>query len=351
MGGSKSLTNKIAFTTDSPLLSPVVDLTKSSDVVIQNLVDPISLDYNEYYGHGSSLSKYISQVVTLASGQDAQDLQITISAHRPPGTDIQVWARYLNREDTDPITAKTWGQLQNLSYNTYSSPTNPNDFQDITFATCPYYNPYQPQGNITVLVNNTTVTGYNTQFTQFTPGYYISSVGNSTVNEVAVQIVSIANDTSLTISQPFTATTNSTYCYANATYFMVPPPTTPWLGQVNSVQANGTVSTFTTNNAIVGANTLFTNEYRPGSVISVNGDSQPVTSISNNTLLYVSSSWTSNNTGANSYNVQSAGISYLNNQNSLFTTFASFQIKIILQSNDSSKVPILDNLRALALQL
>ena len=74
-------------------------------------------------------------------------------------------------------------------------------------------------------------------------------------------------------------------------------------------------------------------------------------SITNNTLLTVGTPWSSNNTGANAYHVSNAGITYINSSNNLYTSYLRFQTKIILQSNDSSKVPILDDMRALALQL
>ena len=60
---------------------------------------------------------------------------------------------------------------------------------------------------------------------------------------------------------------------------------------------------------------------------------------------------TVNSIDVNVYLVAPNGLSYLNKSNSLYTSFKRFQIKIILQSNDSSKVPVIKNLRALALQL
>jgi len=41
----------------------------------------------------------------------------------------------------------------------------------------------------------------------------------------------------------------------------------------------------------------------------------------------------------------------LNETLNLYTTYKRFQIKIILQSNDSSTVPLVDDLRVLALQM
>ena len=129
------------------------------------------------------------------------------------------------------------------------------------------------------------------------------------------------------------------------------PPTTAYRSKYSNTSLSGTVSTYTTNNYIIGSGTNFTGDFRPGSIIYVNGDSQVITSIVDATHLYVGTPWSANNS-ANVYSRQTlAGMTYLNNNNSLFTNYKQFQLKVILQSNDSSKVPILQDLSAIALQL
>ena len=91
--------------------------------------------------------------------------------------------------------------------------------------------------------------------------------------------------------------------------------------------------------------------YNNGDIIDVNGDSQRVVSVANDTYLTVGSTWTSNNTNQPAYLLTSPGLTYQTSGGAIFNTYKKFQIKIILQSNDTSKVPILNNLRALSLQL
>ena len=120
------------------------------------------------------------------------------------------------------------------------------------------------------------------------------------------------------------------------------------------LQVAGTVSVSTTNNAVIGTGTNFTAPnlgFMPGSIISVAGDEQVVVSVANSTYLTVGTPWLTTATGANAYIQTNSGLTYQNSKNNLFTNFLSFQIKVVLQSNDSSNVPIMDNLRALALQL
>ena len=119
----------------------------------------------------------------------------------------------------------------------------------------------------------------------------------------------------------------------------------------NSTQLTGTVTTSTTNNTITGSGTLFTTQMLPGTAIGIANDSQIVVSVNSNTSITVGKPWSSNNTGANAYSVTAAGVTYLNDSLNLFSTYKQFQIKIILQSNDSSTVPLVDDLRVLALQM
>ena len=346
MSGNKSLSMRANFTTDSEFISPVIDTVRHQELVIKNDIDPVGFKYNEYFNSGNTKSKYVSKIVTLADGQDAEDIQIILTAFKPIGSNIQVWIKFLSGEDPEDISQKTWTPLVNDSYNVYSDPSNPSDFRELSFSTGAYYKLTSTTGGITASNSSTTVTGTSTLFqTELEPGWYINMKANSTFNEVTRKVVSIASNTSLTLDSPFNGN------YSNVAYYIVPPPTTAWVSTNTAVQLTGTVTTYTTNNAIVGSSTNFTGELTPGSIISVAGDNQKVVSITNSTSLSVGKPWSAAVAGANAYNISPAGVSYLNNNISLFTTFKRFQIKIILQSDDSSKVPIIDDLRVLALQL
>jgi len=343
---NRSLTVHAHFATDSAFISPIIDLVKKNDLVIANQVDPVSFIYNEYYNNGSSKSKYISQLVTLAAGQDSQDLQIHLTAHRSPGTDIKVYAKFLNSEDLDPITAKTWTPLYNLGSAFYNDPSNPNDVGEYIFQTYPGYGLTSTTGTITA--NSTlgnTVQGTGTNFgTDVQVGWWINMAANTTYSETARQVVAIQNTTSLTINAPFG--TN----YTTNAYYVVPPPTTAWLANTSSIQLTGNVTVNTATNAIIGNGTTF-QTLVPGQIIFAAGDSQAIVSIANSTYLTVGTPWSANATGANVFLNSTGGVSYLNNSNSIFTTFNRFQIKVILQSNNSAQVPLLQDLRALAMQL
>ena len=347
MSGNKSVTVDAYLTSDSPFISPLIDTVKSYQQVIGNLVSPVANYYNEFYGNGSDRTKYISQIVTLAPGQDAEDLQILITGRRPAGTDIKVYAKFLNAYDSDSINNKTWTPLINTSKNLYSDPSDPYSMNEFNFIVARSNNViYTPRtGTVNISNSSTTVTGTSTTFgTDLFVGMWVIPPANSTFTDVPRQVVSIANSTQLTLNSPFNGN------YTANTLYIVAPPTTAWVSNSSSNSIAGTVTANTTSNIITGSGTNFL-LLSPGQIIDIGGFSQSIVSISNSTQLSVGTVWAANFTGANATIVTPSGLTYLNSNNNVYTTFRQFQIKVNLESNDSSKVPMLNDLTALALQL
>lgn len=346
MGSSKSLFLTADLYSDSSFLSPVIDTVKTSPLALRNLISPILSVYDEFYNSSVTPSKYVSQVITLADGQDAEDLQIMLTAFRPPSADIQVYVKFLNGEDTDPITQKTWTPMRNLGASLFSAPNNPNDKKEFVFAVPYQYTMLSTTGTVTAANTSANVVGVGTLFgNEIGTGWYVNMAANSTFNETSRKIISIANTTQLTLDAPFNGN------YSGQKMYVVPPPTVAWLSTNNSVQLTGTVAANTSTNIITGTGTNFTGQLVPGAIINIANDSQTVISITNSTSLSVGTPWSSVVSGVNAYNVTPNGVTYLNKTNALFSSFKRFQIKIVLMSDDSSRVPQIDDLRALALQL
>lgn len=348
MSGTKSTSFNIKLSTDNSFTSPVIDTVVDNHTLYANDINPIASIYNEFFGSSPTRSKYVSKVVTLASGQDAQDLQITISAHKPPNSQIQVWVKFMNAEDSESMAQKTWTPMRDIGSSVYCDPMDPNDIKEFTYST-PYSYPLIPtSGTVSACTGACTVygTGTTTTFgTDIAVGMYLNFKANSTWREISRQVVSMSSANNLTLNQGFTND------YTSNAIYIVPPPTTAYKSTNNSITLTGTVNTSITNTSITGVGTNFTGELVPGSVISVAGDKQQVISISNATALTVGTPWSSAVTGATAYSIIPAGVTYYNSSNNLFSTFNQFQIKVVLMTNDSSKVPIIDDLRALALQL
>lgn len=348
MSGAKSFTLKARLTSDSSLLSPVIDTVRNQQLVIKNEIDPVNFQYDEFFNSGNAKSKYVSKVVTLAAGQDAEDLQVVLTAFRPVGSEIEVWVKFLNGEDPETIAQKTWTPLLNNSLDFYSDPSNPNDFKEYVFTTSSNYPFISLTGTVTGNTTNTTLTGTNTLFnTELYPGWYVVTTPNDpTITTIeSRRIISITNNTSLTLSS------NNSVNSTAQTGYLIFPPTTAVMSRQDVTQLSGTVTVSTTNNSIIGSATTFTTDFRPGNIIQVANDSQVIVSISNNTYLTVGTPWSSDVSGANVYFETPLGVTYSSLDGKVYTTFKQFQVKIILKSNDSSKVPIIDDLRVLALQM
>lgn len=350
MASAKSFTLHASLSTTSSFVSPLIDTVRNQELVIANQIDRLSFNYGEFYNYSNTKSKYVSKVVTLAPGQDAEDIQISITGHRPPGTDIAVWVKFSNGEDVDPISIKTWAPLINQGSSIYSDPSNPLDFKEYNYVTATSYAAFTNPGTITSNATSANVVGVSTNFGGGTGsvqvGYWINMASpNTTYSETARQVLSVTNSTFMILNAPFGAP------YTACSFFTVAPPTTAFRATNTSIQLTGNVAVSNTTNIITGTGTTFQAQIFPGNIIGVANNYQTVVSVTNSTSLAVGTPWNATIAVANGYLVTKAGITYLNSANALFTTYTQFQIKVVLQSNDSSKVPFLDDLRCLALQM
>ena len=85
---------------------------------------------------GYAINKYISQAVTLADGQDAEDIQIFLSAYRPPNTDVKVYIKVLHAADPVALFQRDWIEMikQSGAEGMYSSSANRLDFKEYAFG-------------------------------------------------------------------------------------------------------------------------------------------------------------------------------------------------------------------------
>lgn len=130
-GITKSLTVKTVLTNTNKYLSPVIDLSRKSALVLKNIVNNDST--NEDTRYGNAVAKYISQPIVLADGQDAEDLKIYLSAYRPYNTDIEVYVKFLNSDDPSDLNSKIWTKLDNENADLRCSPLDPYDFKEFVY--------------------------------------------------------------------------------------------------------------------------------------------------------------------------------------------------------------------------
>jgi len=153
---------KVNMRTTSNYLSPVLDLSRTHVIIVDNFINSNTTNETNPSG-GYLFNKYISKVITLAEGQDAEDMLIYLTSYRPPGTDIKVYVRLLNAEDGDSISKRPWIEMQKsgISDGIYSSLADRNDFIE--------YKMEFPAANLSATLgevqyrntaNTTTFTGY-----------------------------------------------------------------------------------------------------------------------------------------------------------------------------------------------
>ncbi len=121
------------FSTVSNFTSPVIDTSVFNSVFVGNIVNDD--DTNETNPSGGNLiNKYISKIVTLAEGQDAEDMMVMISAYVPPTSDVKVWLKVINGEDTgETFESKPWIEMRRRDPNVFSSLSNRSEFLSLTF--------------------------------------------------------------------------------------------------------------------------------------------------------------------------------------------------------------------------
>jgi hypothetical protein len=135
LSSARSNRVKFTFSTTTNYLSPVIDTSKTRTVYVDNLINS-----NTTYGleaaksGGELLNKYISRIVTLAEGQDAEDLNIYLTVYKPPTTDVLVWCKLLNKEDTDTMENISWIPMEISGAEAFSSLSDKEDFKEVKYV-------------------------------------------------------------------------------------------------------------------------------------------------------------------------------------------------------------------------
>lgn len=132
LSGNSSVDLRANLTTSSDFVSPVIDLRERSLIGIKNLIGSDTTGEETVYG--AARTKYVSKIVTLADGQEAEDLKVYITAYKPPRTKVMVYAKVWNPEDTEPFDVKKWTLMSQVTdSNLFSDPKNVEDYREFEF--------------------------------------------------------------------------------------------------------------------------------------------------------------------------------------------------------------------------
>lgn len=180
-------------------------LTVASAFTTSNAVNQTMSIRNEENPTGtySSQSRYITKVVTLADGFEANDLVVYANVNRPPGTSVRVYGKFLNENDSDSFDDKFYTLLSLAGTETFT--LNQAQFTEEKFtipSTSKTGGSEYLSGTVAVSNVSTTVTGTSTRFIEDLKIGDTIAVGTARTTKV---VTAIANNTSLTVDSAYTA--------------------------------------------------------------------------------------------------------------------------------------------------
>jgi hypothetical protein len=129
--------------------SPAIDLDRISLYHTHNLISTnAAIGSSEDYvkNGGNSQTRYITRIVTLTDGQDAEDLRVYLTSYKPSGSDIFVYYKVLAAEDNDTMADVRWVPMELneaqgfTAASRYSSSENKNDFIELVYDVPNYTN-------------------------------------------------------------------------------------------------------------------------------------------------------------------------------------------------------------------
>ena len=159
LSGNKSAQITTSLSTTVSALSPIIHLDRSTLSLTRNFINNDSTNEDSTSG-GNAQTRYITKTVTLAEGQDAEDLKVFISAFKPNSATIEVYYKILNDSDEGPIEQRSWTQMSQVtSAATNSSELNKGDFREYEF-TVPDAQLTGSGGEVQYDANGVTYTGF-----------------------------------------------------------------------------------------------------------------------------------------------------------------------------------------------
>ena len=138
-GGTRSFLLKVdlAITGTAPFtVSPTVDFGIAGITAYEYKIEPntTAISNSEKMDGGLASSKYLSKMINLREGFDAEDLNLWLTAYKPTNTEISVYAKIISDIDERSLSEISWTKmvLQDDS-NFVSSSTNLDDFKEFAY--------------------------------------------------------------------------------------------------------------------------------------------------------------------------------------------------------------------------
>lgn len=215
MSGNKSFSVTVTLGSSSKVVTPTLDMQACSILRYKNLINN-SLT-GESGGNGQAISKYVSKTIVLADGQDSEDLKVLMTAYKPLGTEIDVYARVLSSVDPEFLRDKTWTKLERVGgAEVHCDSANRNDFREFEYSFPAVPETLSIPGVVT-FANTATITASGSNFSSNLVVGDVVKVINGASHDVA-KVIAIASATQITLSKPiaWNATGGSIEKFVNA---------------------------------------------------------------------------------------------------------------------------------------
>jgi hypothetical protein len=164
-------------------------------------------------------SRYISKNVLLASDQNSEDILAFLAAYRPATTDLRVYAKVQNNQDSDQYNNKDWSLLlERSSPSLLSSQVDQDDILELSYGFPQSIN-ISPNTNVCNTTSNTVTIGAPYSTSDLAVGNFVylydANVAGTSVSKFIVrEIVNIPNTTSIIVDpMPSFASTNAAIGY------------------------------------------------------------------------------------------------------------------------------------------
>lgn len=182
--------------------SPYIEANRAAVITYENNINNDAT--NEHTNNGKALSKYITKRISFDSELPSEDLMVYLRAKRPVGTDIKVYGKFHNRDDSDPFDDKLWTELEVVGAPQFTDGRDANQWVDIEY-TIPQHPPVDARldGQVTTQAGNTVVTGVGTNFANTLIGRSVKIYNPLTPAHHQVSVVTgVTNTTQLTLATP-----------------------------------------------------------------------------------------------------------------------------------------------------
>jgi hypothetical protein len=207
----RSFQGTLTFKTDNLYASPYVKKDQLDLMSYYFLFNSNTEATNEILNTGNADAKYISKKVTLAEGQDAEDIRVYVTAFRPANTDVRVFAKIHNTQDPEGFDDKNWTELELIATDNkpiYSNPSNKRDYVELEYKFREYPIGTAITGTVNTTSSSALVNGVSTAFTtDLAAGNLVKIYGSLFPNNYHIGIVNnVVNDTSLYLTKAITNT-------------------------------------------------------------------------------------------------------------------------------------------------